>query len=58
MNERDAYERGFLDALAMLEYKLVEKKLLSNEIKEVVDELRSAALEKRIQSLKYQLGIT
>lgn len=57
---RQDYEKGFEDALDMVEQKLFDYKMwdILEKIKPVLEEIRSSIREKKIERLKYELGIT
>lgn len=51
------YEQGFLDALFLVEKMLFDKGLLTDEIKEVLEEVRVALADERAKYLKMRFKI-
>lgn len=52
-----SYEQGFLDCLDVLERLLIKRGLYTDEIREVVAELRAAVAEKKVESVLFRLGL-
>ena len=52
-----AYEQGFLDALALMEYYLEKNRLLDEKILKILKGVRKALYEKRVENIKMQLGL-
>jgi len=52
-----SYEQGFLDALALVERKLIDKGLYNDSIKDILEEIRAAFYDKRAEKVMVELGI-
>ena len=52
-----SYEEGFRDALDLMEHYLRKRGLLRREVKEILDDLRAAVVDKKIEKIKLELGL-
>jgi len=57
MGEMVSYVDGFLDAINVVERMLVRRGLYTKEIAEILETLRSAAIEKKMEKILLELGL-
>lgn len=52
-----SYEQGFIDALDAVEHYAKKYGVLSEKLRKILEDLREAVKEKRLEKLRYELGL-
>jgi len=52
-----SYADGFRDALDLVERMLIKKGTYSDDVREVIEYLRAAVIEKKAEKLLFELGL-